>query len=97
MRGIIAGDRSIYDKRIQERLCSQICLRYDVPFFGGIPVAKPFQCLHLFHPQCVTNWKKWGLIGGNDSGPINTYFFVNLNCVINTKKTIIMNGIWMGQ
>ena len=48
MRVIIAGDRSFYDKRIQERLCCKICLRYDVPSFDGIPVAKLFQCLHFF-------------------------------------------------
>ena len=48
MRGIIDGDRSIYDKRIQERLCCKICLRYDKPSFGDIPVAKLFQCLDFF-------------------------------------------------
>ena len=61
-------------KRIQERLCCKICLRYDVPSFDGIPIAKPFQCLHFFHPQCVTNWKKWGLTDENHSGPINASF-----------------------
>ena len=55
--GIIAGERSMYDERIEEILCCNIFLRYDVPSFGGIPVAKSFQCLHFFHPQCVTNWK----------------------------------------
>ena len=37
MCGIIADDRSIYNKRIQEILCCKICSRYDVPSFGGIP------------------------------------------------------------
>ena len=74
IRDIIAGDRSIYDKRIQERLCCKICLRYDLPSFGGILVAKLFQCLHFFHSQCVTYWKKWGLPDGNHSGPINACF-----------------------
>ena len=57
MCGIIAGERSMYDERIQEMLCCNIFLRYDVPSFGGIPVAKSFQCLHFFYPQFVTNWK----------------------------------------
>ena len=42
MCGIIAGERSMYDEIIKERLSCKICLEYDVPSFGGIPVAKPF-------------------------------------------------------
>ena len=53
MCGIIAGERSMYDERIKERLSCKICLEYDVPSFGDIPVVKKFQCLHFFHPQCV--------------------------------------------
>ena len=45
---IIAGEKSMYDERIQERLSCKICLEYGVPSFGGIPVFKPFQCLHFF-------------------------------------------------
>ena len=97
MCGIIAGERSMYDVRIKERLSCKICLEYDVPSFSGIPVAKIFQCLHFFHPQCVTNWKARGLTAGNLSGPLNVCFFVNLNCVISTNTYIIMNGIWIGQ
>ena len=76
MCGIIAGERSMYGERIQENISCKICLEYDVPFFGGIPVAKPFQCLHFFHPQCVTNWKTWGLTDGNHSSSINACFFL---------------------
>ena len=75
MCGIIAGERSMYDERIKERLSSKIYLEYDVLSFGGLPVAKSFQCLHLFHPQCVTNWKACGLTTGNLSGPLNVCLF----------------------
>ena len=49
MCGIIAGERSMYDERIKERLLCKICLEYDEPSFGAIP---------------VTNWKASGLIAG---------------------------------
>ena len=76
MSDIVAGERSMYDERIKERLCCNICLAYDIPSFGGIPDAKPFQCLHFFHPQYVTNWKAWDLTAGNHSGPLNACFFL---------------------
>ena len=82
---IIAEDRTIDDERIKERLSCNICLKYNVPSLCGLPGAKPFQCLHCFHPQCVTNWKAWRLTIGNRSGPLNVVFFVDQNCVFNIK------------
>ena len=41
---------------------------------GNVP-GKPFQCLHYFHPQCVTNWKTWGLTIGKCFGPRNACFY----------------------
>ena len=35
----------MHDIRIKERLSCKMCLEYDVPSFGGLHVAKPFQCL----------------------------------------------------
>ena len=61
----------MYDERTKERLSCNICLKHDVPLLGDIPGAKPFQYLHYFHPQCVNNWKAWGLTIGNRSGPLN--------------------------
>ena len=58
LSGIISGNRKNYDERIKERLYCKICNEYDVPFFGGIPSTIQFQCLHYFHPQCVSSWKK---------------------------------------
>ena len=55
MCDIIAGDRTLYDERINGKLSCNICLEYDVPSLGGLSGAKPFQCLHFSHPQCVTN------------------------------------------
>ena len=75
MSGIIAGNTTIYDERVKERLSCKICNDHNVPSFGGIPNAKPFQCLHYFHPQCVSNWNKWGLITGICSDPFNVYFY----------------------
>ena len=75
LSGIIVGNIIIYDERIRERFSCKICNEYDVPSFGCIPSAKPFQCLHYFHPQCVSNWKKWGLTTGNGSGPLNLCFY----------------------
>ena len=75
MCGIIAGERAMYGERIKERLSCKICLEYDVPSFGGFPSAKLFQCLHFFHPQCVTNWKAWVLTTGNRSGSRNVCCF----------------------
>ena len=86
MCGIIAGERSMYGERIQERFSCKICLEYDVPSFGGIPVAKPFQCLHCFHPQCLTNWKTWGLTDGNHSSSINVCFFCESKLCNQYKK-----------
>ena len=78
MYGIIAGNRTMYDERIKERLSCKICLKYNVPSLGGLPGAKPFQCLHFFHPQCVTNWKAWSLTIGNHSGPLNVFFWFKI-------------------
>ena len=75
LNGIIAGSTTIYDERIKERLSCKICNEYDVPSFGGIPSAKPIQCLHFFHPRCVINWKKLCLTTGNGSGPLNVLFY----------------------
>ena len=58
---IVEGNRTIYEERIKDRLSCSICNFYDVTALGGIPNSKPFQCLHYFHPHCVTDWKKHAL------------------------------------
>ena len=65
----------MHDERIKEWLSCKIFLEYDQPSFGGIPSAKPFQCLHYFNPQCVTNWKTWGLSIEHCSRPLNICFY----------------------
>ena len=55
LSSIIAGNRTIYDERIKERLSYKICNAYGVPSFDSITSVKPFQYLHYFHPQCVSN------------------------------------------
>ena len=74
LRGIIQGDRTMYDERIKERLSCKICLKYDVLLLGGLPLAKPFQCLHYFHPKCIANWKEFGLTNKNRPGHLNIFF-----------------------
>ena len=75
LSGIIAGNRTIYDEKTKKRLSFKICNEYDVLLFGGIPSAKPFQCLHYFHSQCVSNWKKWDLTTRNGSISLNVFFY----------------------
>ena len=79
--GIIVGDRTMYDEIIKERLSCKICLKYEVPSLGGLSSSKPFQCLHYFHPQCVTNWKPWSLTIGNRSGPDLLLFCGSKLCI----------------
>ena len=78
---IIVGNRTMYDERIKERLSCKICLKHDVLSLGGLPGAKPFQYFYYFHPQCVTNWKAWGLIIGNRPGPLNVFFCGSKLCI----------------
>ena len=57
-------------------------LKYDTPSLRGLLGAKPFQCLHYFHPQCVTNWKTLGLTIENCSGLLNDCFYCGSNMCI---------------
>ena len=75
LSGIFQGDRTMYDERIKDRLSCKICLKYDVPLLGGLPLSKPFQCLHYFHSQCITNWKEFGLTSGECRGHLNICFY----------------------
>ena len=95
--GIITGNRIIHDERIKERLSCKICNEYDVPSFGCIPSANPFQCLHCFHPQCVSNWKKWGLTTGHGSSPLNVCFIVDQKSALHIRIYMIVIGSWMVQ
>ena len=42
LSGIIAGNKTLYDEIIKEKLPCKICNEYDVPSFGAISSAKPF-------------------------------------------------------
>ena len=75
LRDIIQGDRTMYDERIKERLSCKICLKYDVLLLGGLPLAKPFQCLHYFHQKYIANWKEFSLTNKNRPGYLNISFF----------------------
>ena len=51
----------LYNDRIEERLSWKVCMFYESPDDGGVPVSRQFKCTHFFHPKCVTTWKFFGL------------------------------------
>ena len=51
----------MYNYRIDERLSCKVCIFYETPDDGCLPISRPIKCTHFFHPKCVTAWKFFGL------------------------------------
>ena len=48
LNGIVEGNFKLYNDRIEERLFCRVCMLYEWPDDGGVPVYKPFKCTYFF-------------------------------------------------
>ena len=96
LNGIVERDRKLYKDRIKDRLSCKRCNAYDITEFGSISNSTLFQCIHYFHPLCVTDWKNHGITIGNGDGCPNEFLFVEVIFPINMLICMILTGIWIG-
>ena len=89
--GIVEWNICLYEEIIKHRLSCKMCKLYDVTEFGDISKSTPFQCLHCFHPLCVTDWNNHGLMIRNSAGYLNECFIFPINILI----CMIMTWIWI--
>ena len=79
LNGIVEGNRKLYKDRIKDRLSCKRCNAYNITEFGSISNSTLFQCIHYFHPLCVTDWKNHGITIGNADGYPNVFFVCRSN------------------
>ena len=75
----------MYNNRIEDILSCKVCKCYDEPAVGAIQNSTPIQCIHLFHPLCVTIRNYHSLTIGNHEGHPNECFFCS--SIISDKYT----------
>ena len=54
LKCIVEGNTEIYNIRIEDRLSCKVCIFFQTPDDGYLPVSRPFKCTHFFHPKCAT-------------------------------------------